>query len=384
MSIQTAGRLADRVSMASASSSHPDAGTAVAELAGALGDTAPLFAVFVTPGYDLDATAAAIQTWCGGRVIACTSSGNIGPDGYAKAGMIAVSFSGGGLRARTIPVGSTDVSQAVEQVSVDLSELHAMWEDSDGFAVLLVDGLTRREDRLAAALMAALGDVPIIGGSAGDGLTFTRTAVLCDGHFVDDGATLTMVTLDTPFRLFRLQHHEPSDIILVATDATPDQRLVRALNGRTAAEAYAEAVGLSLDALDPVVFSTHPLILLAAGQSWVRSISAVNPDGSLSMFAAVQPGDALRLGRPVGMIEKLEARFADVTADLGRLSGVLAFDCVLRRLEFEERGIDTRIGRLLAEKGAVGFSTYGEQFNGMHMNQTLVAVAFGAGSDPAN
>jgi hypothetical protein len=35
------------------------------------------------------------------------------------------------------------------------------------------------------------------------------------------------------------------------------------------------------------------------------------------------------------------------------------------------------MGELLAATGAAGFSTYGEQFDGMPMNQTLFAVAFG-------
>jgi hypothetical protein len=65
-----------------------------------------------------------------------------------------------------------------------------------------------------------------------------------------------------------------------------------------------------------------------------------------------------------------------VHADLGSLSGMLVFDCVLRRLECEQHGLTDRVGALLAAHRAVGFSTYGEQFNGMHMNQTLVAVAF--------
>lgn len=378
MAVQAPRQLHDQVSLTSAVSYQRDPVAAVADLALALGDTAALFAVFVGPGYDLDTTASAITAWCGDRVIGCTSSGHIGPNGYEREGIFAVAFSGGGLRARTISVPALpDVSQAVERINRELVALHAIWEESDGFAVLLVDGLTKREDRLTAALMAALGDIPIIGASAGDDMTFTRTAVLCDGRFVDDGATLTMFTLDAPFRLFRLQHHEATSVILVVTDAVPDQRLIRSFNGRPAAEAYARAAGLSVDELGPAAFSAHPLILLAAGETWVRSVAAVHPDGSLTTLAAIHPGDVLRLGRPVGMIEKLQAEFSELTADLGGLSGVLAFDCILRRLESETRGAAEEVGVILAANSVVGLSTYGEQFNGMHMNHTMVGVAFG-------
>jgi hypothetical protein len=34
----------------------------------------------------------------------------------------------------------------------------------------------------------------------------------------------------------------------------------------------------------------------------------------------------------------------------------------------------------MAEYGTVGFSTYGEQYDDFHMNQTMVGVAFGGPS----
>ena len=370
------------VTVQSAVSHQADSADAVAELRERLGDSADLYAIFVSTGYDLDAAAAAISVWCGDRVIGCTSSGNIGPDGYDAAGITAIALSGGGLRARTVSLSPlTDVPNAVEQAAPRLAELHAAWDGADGFAILLVDGLSMREDRLVAELMAALGDVPIIGGSAGDALTFTYTAVYSDGQFRPDVATLTMVTLDAPFELFRLQHHEPTDCVLVVTAASVDRRVVSGFNGRAAAQVYAEAVGVPIEQLSPAVFSAHPLVLQAAGGSWIRSIAAVNKDGSLSLLAAVDVGEVLRLGRSAGIVEKLEERFATLTDSLGGITGVLTFDCVLRRLEFEEHALSAEVGRVLARNRASGFSTYGEQFNGMHMNQTLVAVAFG-GSGP--
>lgn len=382
MPVQAQPTLDSRVSVASAVSHQPDAAAAIAELRDQLGDTADLVAVFVSGGYDLDVTGAAMSAWCGGRVIGCTSSGNIGPIGYENGGISAVALAGGGLRARTVSLGPLiDVSAAIEQAGPELAELQAAWAGADGFAILLVDGLSMREDRLVAQLMATLGDVPIIGGSAGDGLTFSYTAVYRDGHFEADAATLTMVTLDAPFELFRLQHHEPTGRVLVATDTVPDQRLIRAFNGRPAAEIYAEAVGVEVGDLGSVVYSAHPLMLQAAGGSWLRSITAADPDGSMRLLAAVDVGDVLRVGRSAGMVEKLEERFASLSAALGGISGVLTFDCVLRRLEFEEHGLAEAVGEVLARNRAFGFSTYGEQFNGMHMNQTLVAVAFGGSPD---
>ena len=53
------------------------------------------------------------------------------------------------------------------------------------------------------------------------------------------------------------------------------------------------------------------------------------------------------------------------------------FNCILRRLEAESNDIiedlASEIG--VASQYAFGFDTYGEQWNGLHINQTLVALA---------
>lgn len=372
----TASRTGHHTAVASADSHQSDPVAAVAEIAAALGTEADLYAVFVAPGYDLDPVGRMLKHHFGDRVIACTSSGNIGPRGYDRTGICAVALTGG-LRVRTVTLGPLDdPPSAVERAAADLAELRSEVGDGESFAILLTDGLTRNEDLLAANLMAELGDVPIIGGSAGDDLTFQYTAVYHDGTFSPNLASVTLVYADAPFRLIRLQHHEATGTVLIATDVDPDRRVVRAFNGRPAAQAYAEAVGMRVDELNHTVYGKHPLLLNAAGSAWVRGIAATNPDGTLSMFARVDLGDVLRVGCPRGTLDKLEHQIAAVEAELGPISGMLAFDCVLRRLEFEEQQISERVGDFLAEHGVVGFSTYGEQFNGMHMNQTLVAVAF--------
>ena len=50
-------------------------------------------------------------------------------------------------------------------------------------------------------------------------------------------------------------------------------------------------------------------------------------------------------------------------------------DCILRRLELEALGLAEEVGHFMAEHKVVGFSTYGEQLRGVHVNQTFVGLA---------
>ena len=57
---------------------------------------------------------------------------------------------------------------------------------------------------------------------------------------------------------------------------------------------------------------------------------------------------------------------------------ILGFDCILRRLEAEQRQQVRDVSDVLKQHRVVGFSTYGEQFRSMHVNQTFTGVMIGA------
>ena len=67
---------------------------------------------------------------------------------------------------------------------------------------------------------------------------------------------------------------------------------------------------------------------------------------------------------------------------LGPLLLTIGCDCFLRRLELEARHGLEPVGAFLREQRVIGFNTYGEQFNGMHINQTFTGVAIARNRPP--
>ncbi len=61
--------------------------------------------------------------------------------------------------------------------------------------------------------------------------------------------------------------------------------------------------------------------------------------------------------------------------ELGGISGIINFHCILRTLELEKEGLTEAYGKLFADIPTIGFSTYGEEYLG-HLNQTSTMVAF--------
>ena len=80
------------------------------------------------------------------------------------------------------------------------------------------------------------------------------------------------------------------------------------------------------------------------------------------------------------MIENLSATFAEIREQIGPPALVLGCDCILRDLELDQRDIRGPISDILVQNNVVGFATYGEQYNAMHVNQTFTGVAIGTRS----
>lgn len=341
--------------------------------------------VFYCPSdYDLEGLAAAMKTQFGdATVVGCTTAGEITPQGYLAGTVTGFSLAGGDLHAtaQLIALDPFDSGQCALQVHSLLRSLTVAGSadpgPTDTFAFLLIDGLAMQEEMVVSCMHQALHGIDLIGGSAADDTRFGATHLYFDGRFHRNVALLTLVRSSLPFLAFRTQHFVGSDKRMVVTRADPVRRIVSEVNGKPAAREFARLIGLEVAELTPMIFATHPLVVRIGGQYFVRSIARVNEDESLTFFCAIDEGIVLRIATGVDMVENLRRAFDDVHAAIGPPQLVLGCDCILRRLESEREGIKSEIGRIFTDNNVIGFATYGEQFNGMHMNQTFTGIAIG-------
>jgi hypothetical protein len=331
---------------------------------------------FCDPTYDPDVLAEAIRTSWHGPVVGCTSAGEIGPSGYISGGLVGMSLTSTALTAR--PFFISDVRRfepaAAENMAKTLAPLPP---GHRRFGLLLIDGLSVAEESVTASLCHAFGEIPLVGGSAGDGLRFERTAVYSAGAFASDAAVFTVVDTSLPFTTLQVQHFEPTDSRLVITGADPRHRIVTEINGGPAAEEYARAVGLDLDELTPMVFAAHPVMLRIGGEFFVRSIQKVNADGSLTFFCAIDTGLVLRVARGLDMVSGLNHALDEAEQKVGGAAAIIGCDCILRRVELEQKGRIEEMSEVVRNRPFIGFSTYGEQFGAIHVNQTFTGLVLG-------
>lgn len=345
---------------------------------------ASLAAIFFSQDdYDPHGLAAAIARHAPGlKYAACSTAGEITPAGYAEGQIMAMLFPGDRFQATATLIenlsnfGMDEVAGRVGSLRKEM-ERRDPEENASSFAVLLIDGMSKTEEAVTSALYWGLDDIPLIGGSAGDNMHFERTTLILNGKVSSDSAIVILVRSVVPFVVFKIDNFTPTDRKLVVTAAVPEERRVLEFNAEPAAHVYAEAVGVEPGSLTPMSFASHPVVVRVGGEYYCRSIQKVNPDGSLSFFCAIDNGVVLTVAQPKGMVDSTREKLREISERLAGIDVVLGFDCVLRRLDAQNRQSFRAISQLYQEQNIIGFGTYGEQYRSMHLNQTLTGIAFG-------
>ncbi|MFN3993479.1 MAG: FIST N-terminal domain-containing protein [Tabrizicola flagellatus] len=334
--------------------------------------------LFISPEADRKALAAGLdRAFPGVTVIGCTTAGEISPEGYCDGEIVAVALprSCFAVDCLGIDLNRLDGQELIGRLiraRAGLSRLQPDWEGE--FAFVMVDGLSIREDELTAALGPGLGPVPLFGGSAGDGTRFEETFVLQDGQFRQGWAVLMLVRTACKVKVFSLNHLTPTNRRMVVTGADPARRVVHQINAEPAAQEYARLLGKDPGQLTTFTFAAHPVVVRIGGSHHVRAIQQMAPNGDLVFFSAIDEGLVLTLAEPQDMAVHLDRALSDLSEG-GRPAAILACDCILRRIEAMENQRFGAVSALLKRHGVVGFSTYGEQLNSMHVNQTMTGVA---------
>lgn len=346
-----------------------------------------LVVFFCSSEYDLDVLAAEMQRlFAGVQVVGCTIAGEIGPAGHCQHSLSGISFpeaSCVAISGLLDQLSEFDITRGHDFAQSLLQRLESKAPNQSpdhSFALLLIDGMSGREERVAHALQSALGKITLFGGSAGDDQKFAKTYVYSNGCFHADSAALVLVNTALPFKIFKTHHFVSTDDRLAVTEADPAKRIVKETNGLPAATEYARLAGVDVNEFNAKDFAFPSVVVKIGGTDYVRSIQKANADGSLTFYCAIEAGLVPRLAHGVNLVDNLEQTFDAVRTKTGPMQPVLGCDCILRNLEVIKNGLKDRVMAIFQRNNTIGFSSYGEQFRGIHNNQTFTCCAFGNAS----
>lgn len=332
---------------------------------------------FCSSKCNLDRMGRALKARFPCTLIGCTTAGEITQAGYHEGSLVGVSIASESLKVHPhliSPLSQFSGTEA-DAMATSLREklsLSSAFNKDLMFGFLLVDGMSMLEEQTISLIYSQFEGMSVVGGSAGDDLEFKTTKVYTDGCFISDAAIFVLVETTLPFYTFKTNHFQPTEGKLVITEADPANRCVTEINGEPAAYEYADVLGLTIDKLTSMVFSSHPIMLSIGGEYYVRSIQKVNDDESLSFFCAIDNGLVLRVAEGVDLVKNLGNQLLEIKEKIPNPKIILGFDCILRRLEMQESKIVDDVCKVIKDYNIIGFSTYGEQYNSIHVIAPVV------------
>ncbi len=357
---------------------------AVEQLAQQLEQPNLSFAVIFTSSlYDSRRISDHLNTHFPCPVFGCTTSGEITPKGYLQHSITGFSVAGEGFVAHPFLLQSlnnpdtNNTVKIIKELRDSFQEIRRSRPERNTFGMLLIDGLSVMEERVIAILADAVGDIPIVGGSAGDDLRFEKTYVFANRSFFSDAAVFVLFETVKPFVPLITQHFTATDDRLIITKTSPENRVVYEINGRPAAQEYARAIGFDPKDINPEIYSTHPVMLRIGGKYYIRSIQKANEDGSLTFYCAIEEGLVLRIGSCGNLVDNLAEAFETVRNQIQTIKLTIGFDCILRLLEVNQKKLAQEVNEIFNRNRVIGFNTYGEQFNSVHVNQTFTGIVLG-------
>jgi hypothetical protein len=353
--------------------------------------------VFCSVGYHVPELFDGIRERAGADtvIVGCTTSGQIGGGTVSRDGVSVTAWGGAGFTVRTH--ASRNVSGRLRDAGVEAASCLGAVDQPHRALLMLADGLTGNQHEIVRGAFSVAGAVvPLVGGCAGDHLTYVRTYQFHGGRdgveILSDAVVGVAIGSDQPLGV-GIAHgwRKQGDAMIVTS--SQDGR-VHELDGEPALDVFLRRLGLDESILDDqeafrqAAFS-HPLGLSRRSGEDIRVIhSGDRSDRSLICLADVPQG---------ALAWMMESDHGSLTAAAGQAVGqavetlggrpalgTMVFDCAARRIAIGEDGVKPEhdgIAEVIPGVPFGGFYTNGEIARvrgalGMH-HFTVATLALG-------
>ena len=343
------------------------------------GFDAKMILFFASSNFDPERTAAKFkEAFTDSITIGCSTAGEIVSGEMLKNSVVAMGLGHnviGDLCFRVLQHISSEIK--VDQIFGEFEEYYQTPMEEMDFqsyvGLILTDGLSGAEEQI----MDRIGDLTnvfFVGASAGDDLKFVSTHVYADGKAYTDASLLVLLKPLAQFDFIKTQSFTKRSEKLVPTKVAESSREVLEFNGIPAAKAYAQALKLSKEEAENR-FMANPVGLMIDGEPYVRSPQRYNGN-SMVFYCKVVEGMELSVLQSEDIVNDTKTAIEKKRSEMGCISGIINFHCILRTLELEQKKATEAYGKIFSDIPTIGFSTYGESFLG-HINQTSTMLIFG-------
>ncbi len=205
-----------------------------------------------------------------------------------------------------------------------------------------------------------------------------RTYLHVNGSVLIDASVLILMEIDMPFEVGYTINYTPTPFTMKITDANFKKRLVKEIDYTPIVNIYGKLSGKDASELNFYDLMSNPLGVSYNNQVFLRSPIRVNSDGSMSFQCFLKEGQEVIRMHQQSMVKELEELIRRLERKLGNVECLLVFNCAYRYLEMLRDKTSYNIKSVFNGIDMIGMNSFGQQLNGMHMNQSLTYIAFGS------
>jgi hypothetical protein len=313
----------------------------------------------------------------GARVVGCTSSAEMVTGYIGNGSLVAMAWHKDTLDyldvqvLENIKTDQMAVDKAFKKIEKSLGEPIANLDSSEYVGILIVDGLSGCEEFINDKI-GNLTNVPFVGGSAADELSFTGTYVFADGKIYTEAALVVLIKPTNGYYILKTQSFDFTGLEVLPTKVDEPNRTVLEFDGKPAAERFSEVVGRSLEELaDSRILREYPVAMVYDEQNYFARVPFKTDEaGTVSYHCVIKENIELSIMKSGDIVEGTRK---DLQQYIGKVQAIVDFNCAQRfyMLMYENKLDDYM--NLFNDVTSIGFATYGENYIGF-MNQTSVML----------
>lgn len=288
---------------------------------------------------------------------------------------------GSGLSEDAMSAGSKAMVDACRQLGTEPQDLDLRQH----VGIVIDDGYQyKKEEFLMGALHKNQGIVLVGGGASSPEQDPEKQSseLHVDGSVESDAVLVAMIKTDVPFAALRHHAYSPTGQTLTITKVSDDGNRALEIDGKPAAQRYAELLGVGVDELEfglPKGFAQRPLALKVGREYFLRSPWKPLPDGSI-LFANLLEEDSRYELMTLGDMPALTKEFVErgIAERVPNPTAALYFHCSGRQWMADSMGSSEELASAFTKgPNCAGFNVFFETYCGFHINTTLTALAFG-------
>lgn len=378
------------VTVSNTRTNNSDPKQAAEELLGRLsGPTPKLAVVFADSGYDQRALNAALRERLpkDTRLLGATTVLPIDKAGYHPGHVVLATLSGDfevglglgpGLTTDPAGAGARAVTHACQELGVRTSNI----DPRRHVGLVIDDGFKLKKEEYLVGMLDVTPTLTLVGGGACHSV-FPNGApeVYVDGEVATDAVAIAVFRVDGPWAALRHHAYLPTGDRVVITKIDETAKCAIELDGKPAAQRYAELADVPLDELESRgTMFTLSTALKVGREYFMRAPWRPLPDGSI-MFANMLTENTELEVMKLGAMPQMMDRFfrEEVPQRVASPQSILYFECGTRSHLAHATGQTEQLSAAFANAPpGIGMAASFELCNGFQLNSTMTALVFGA------